>query len=49
MKRKIWQKERNERLEQRLSWLTEDVIVASQLDPPPLDVVARNLPGAGQR
>lgn len=48
-KREIWQKERSDRLKQRLSWLTPHVAVASPFGGPVKDVVAQNLPGAGQR
>ncbi|XXX78678.1 hypothetical protein WMF30_07870 [Sorangium sp. So ce134] len=48
-KREIWQKERSDRLKQRLSWLTPHVTVASPFDGRVGDVTAKNLPGAGQR
>ncbi len=48
-KRKIWQKERSDRLKQRLSWLTPYVTVASPFDGHVGDVMAKNLPGVGQR
>ncbi|WP_437929095.1 hypothetical protein WMF37_07430 [Sorangium sp. So ce291] len=48
-KREIWQKERSDRLKQRLSWLTPYVTVASPFDGRVGDVMAKNLPGAGQR
>ncbi|KYG07072.1 hypothetical protein BE21_31220 [Sorangium cellulosum] len=48
-KREIWQKERSDRLKQRLSWLTPYVTVASPFDGRVGDVTAQSLPGAGQR
>lgn len=48
-KRAIWQKERRDRIEQHLSWLTRHVTVASPFEKPLADVTAENLPGAGQR
>ncbi|WP_437308457.1 hypothetical protein [Sorangium sp. So ce388] len=48
-KREIWQKERSDRLKQRLSWLTPHVTVASPFDGRVTDVTAQSLPGAGQR
>jgi hypothetical protein len=48
-KREIWQKERSDRLKQRLAWLTPHVTVASPFDGPVGDVAAQNLAGAGQR
>ncbi|KYF84047.1 hypothetical protein BE20_28340 [Sorangium cellulosum] len=48
-KREIWQKERSDRLRQRLSWLTPYVTVASPFDGRVGDVTAQSLPGAGQR
>ncbi|WP_437939327.1 hypothetical protein [Sorangium sp. So ce341] len=48
-KREIWQKERSDRLKQRLSWLTRYVTVASPFDGRVGDVTAQSLPGAGQR
>jgi hypothetical protein len=48
-KREIWQKERSDRLKQRLSWLTPRVTVASPFTHVVGDVVAQSLRGAGQR
>lgn len=48
-KREIWQNERSNRLKQRLSWLTPYVTVASPFESPLQDMIAQNLPGAGQR
>ncbi|WP_433933852.1 hypothetical protein AB3662_05430 [Sorangium cellulosum] len=48
-KREVWQKERSDRLKQRLSWLTPYVTVASPFDGRVGDVTAQSLPGAGQR
>ncbi len=48
-KRSVWQKERSDRLKQRLAWLTPYVTVASPFDGPVGDVAAQSLAGAGQR
>lgn len=48
-KREAWQKTRSDQLKQRLSWLTPYVTVTSPFDSRVNDVVAKNLPGAGQR
>lgn len=48
-KRKAWQETRSDQLKQRLSWLTPYVTVTSPFDSRVKDVVAKNLPGAGQR
>lgn len=47
-KRDIWQKERGDRLKQRLSWLTPHVSVTNPFERALADVVAQSLPGAGQ-
>lgn len=48
-KRDTWMKTRRDRVKQRLSWLTTYVQVESPFNGRVGDVVAQNLPGAGQR